>query len=397
MPSVTLDLGRYVTLRPRKDGTHRVFFQVPARLRPPGWLSLIPLPLDGGRRGDLSDLAEVARIQADAAALYAQLKGDRRQAPVHARDLPTLNRLWQDSTKFKAKSPTTQKGYAYHAGLILDWSASQKGGHRAVSTLTVTAIEAFLAVYEDRPTTRRHLKIVFSMLLKHAIVLGWISENPTKTIEVEAPESRVEIWEPSDVEFYMFAVAAAGQPTLAAMILTQWEIGQRMTDVRLFRGTWDWKPGTKAAEYDYRAGVFRFWQSKTKSYVTIPVSQRLQSYLVAAHDSASLYLYRDAATGKPFAENRLSHVFEAIRDVAKAVAGARHLVIRALRHSCVVQLARHEATVPEIASITGHSIKTVEQILSVYLPRDNEVAWNAQAKRGIVTGQSGNERSNGSV
>ena len=60
------------------------------------------------------------------------------------------------------------------------------------------------------------------------------------------------------------------------------------------------------------------------------------------------------------------------------------LVLRQLRHSCVVQLARAGCTVPEIAAITGHSISSVGRILSVYLPRDSTVARNAQVKRGIV-------------
>lgn len=64
--------------------------------------------------------------------------------------------------------------------------------------------------------------------------------------------------------------------------------------------------------------------------------------------------------------------------------GGRRLVLRQLRHSCIVQLARAGCTVPEIASITGHSIASVGRILSVYLPRDSTVARNAQMKRGIV-------------
>lgn len=378
MPSVTLDLGKYVTLRgPRADGTHRVFFQVPARLRPQDWPSLTPLPFTGVRRGDLTDADEVGRIRADATELYRRLLRGRAGKPVvsERRDLPTLNRSWQSSDHFKAKKPRTQKGYAYHAGLVEDWSASC--GHPAVSGITQARIEDFLAVYEDRPTTRRHLKIVLKMLLDRAIDLHWIEKNPAARISITAPETTVTIWEQADVEFYAFAAAAVGQPSIAAMILTEWEIGQRLTDVRLFR--WTLKADSPA-EYNAAQGVFRFWQSKTRSYVTIPVSDRLRAVLDVVRDDDNPYLFRDGATGKPFAEDRLGHVFA---DIRMRSAGP-HLTIRALRHSCVVQLARAGCTVPEIASITGHKITSVEQILSTYLPRDNQVAWNAQAKRGIV-------------
>jgi integrase len=379
---VTLALGKYVTLRPRKDGTYRVFFQVPARLRPSGWLSLIPLPLDGARNGDLSDLGEVGRIQGDAAGLYSRLKQDRAAPLPSRRDMPTLNRLWQSSTPFKQKKPRTQQGYAYHAGLIEDWSASVN--HPPVASMGRERIEKYLTTFDNRPTTRRHVKIVLKMLLDHAEAMGWIDKNPAAKIKMAAPKTTVAIWEPADVEFYAFAAAAAGQPGLAALILTEWEIGQRLTDVRLFRFTRDWKAGTKAAEYDAKAGVFRFWQAKTQQYVTIPVSDRLRAILTTCESDSSFYLFRDFATGKPFAEQRLAHVFEAIRDLAISLDVGRHLVIRALRHSCVVQLARAECTIPQIASITGHAAGSVQQIISTYLPRDNQIAWDAQAKRRLI-------------
>jgi transcriptional regulator with XRE-family HTH domain len=57
----------YVTLRgPREDGTYRVLFEVPARLRPQGWPPTRPLPVSARRRGDLTDQAEVAAIRSDA-------------------------------------------------------------------------------------------------------------------------------------------------------------------------------------------------------------------------------------------------------------------------------------------------------------------------------------------
>jgi hypothetical protein len=390
MPSVTLDLGRYVAIRPRADGTYRVLFEVPKRLRPSGWSAAIPLPLDAPRTGNLGDASEVARIQADAGDLYERLTTaraniERHFEPPPRRDMPSLIRSWQNTQRFKAKKPRTQQGYAYHAGLIEAWSATRN--HPPLAGMKLDKIEAFLALYDDRPTTRRHVKIVLGMLLDHAVALEWIARNPVDTIRMAAPRSSVQIWEEVDLDFYMFASAGAGQPGLAALMLTEWEIGQRLTDTRLFRGTWDWRAGTKAAEYDFKGRAFRFWQSKTQSYVTIPISDRLAEMLEATWDENSLYLFRDAATGKPFAEQRLSHEFDRIRDLAKAAAPevARHLVIRALRHSCVVQLARNEATIPQIASITGHSPFAAEQILAKYMPRDNDVAWAAQRKRGLIS------------
>ncbi len=72
----------YVSFRPRQDGTFRVLFEVPARLRPPGWPSTRPLPAQN-RRGNLEDSDEVERIIVDGKRLLAELE-KARHAALHA-------------------------------------------------------------------------------------------------------------------------------------------------------------------------------------------------------------------------------------------------------------------------------------------------------------------------
>lgn len=381
MPSVKLELGNYVTVRPawtkppKADGTRRVFFQVPERLRPSDWPSLIPLPTHGPRRGNLADGEEVGRIQRDAARLLEDLKAARTGATAarERRDMPALVRSWKQTQRFKDKKPKTQKGYEWHAGIVEAWAASLGGG--TVASIKSSEIEEFLAHYDDRKTTRRHILVVLKMLLEHAIDCQWLEKSPAARINAKAPKTKVTIWEQADVDFYAYGAVQAGQPALAAMILTQWQIGQRLTDCRMFRR------GKAGSGAEYQDSVFRFWQSKTNQYVTIPVSPALNVLLDQIKVDDSPYLFVDRTTGAPWDENPLSKAFVHLR---KACPKGRPLVLRALRHSCVVQLARAGCTVPEIASITGHSILSVERILSTYLPRDNEVAWSAQAKRGLV-------------
>jgi integrase len=355
-------------------------------------LSLLPLPLTGERRGDLTDPAEIARIQADARTLYGRLLADRTVAMAtpgpraQRHDMPTLSAAWQAGQHFKAKKPRTQQGYAYHAGLIEAWSASVN--HPLVASMTRQKIEEYLATFDDRPTTRRHVKIVLKMLLDHAVDLEWMDRNPIARMKMAAPKTSVVIWELADVERFSLAAALWGQPAMAALIRTQWEIGQRLTDVRLFRradrGN---SPAISAlgAEYNAVDGVFRFWQSKTQSYVTVPVSDALRGMLGDVEVEGSPYLFLDAHDLRPFDEQRLGHLFIALKAAVKKATGeARRFTLRGLRHACVVQMARASCTPPEIAAITGHSLTSVNHILSVYLPRDNEVAWNAQVKRGLV-------------
>lgn len=377
MPSVKLELGKYVTLRPRKDGTHRVFFQVPERLRPSDWPSLIPLPIKGGRAGDLRDLDEVARIQADAAMLYERLQGARAGRPVTApsRTLRHLVRTWQASSAYKDLKPRSQKHYSTYINHILTWSETCEPKHPDPTKFTRSDVEGFLSLFDEQPPTKKHCRKTMRLVMDQAVALGWRTDNPCDGIRLKkAPRSKSGVWEQNDVDLYVKAADEHGYTSISLIILLEWEIGQRLTDVRSFR------PG---AEFDSAAGVFRFWQEKTESYVTIEVSTRLRELLVVAADG-QLFLFRNERTGKAYTEERLSKTFAWVRSAARKK-GGRYLQLRWLRHSCVVQLARAGAEIPEIAAVTGHSPGSVMKMLDVYLPRDSHVASNAQRKRGIIS------------
>lgn len=387
MPSVQLELGRYVTVRPaftkppRKDGTRAVWFQVPERLRPSDWPSLIPLPVNGERRGDLSDPGELARIQADARTLYARLQAARRgaPAPVPHRSLRTLVRTWQEAQSWKKLKKITQDGYTTQINHILTWAQTCEPAQPDPTKLTRADIEGFLSLFDDKPTTRKAARKVMRLVMDQAVALGWRDTNPCDGIRLpKAPKSKALIWEQADVDAYVAAAEAPGHYTehrrsIALIILLEWEIGQRLTDVRGFRA---------GAEYDADAGVFRFWQQKTEAYVTLPISLRLRELLNEAADG-KLFLFTNEKSGKAYSGERLSKTFAWVRKAAEKK-GARPLLLRWLRHSCVVQLARSGCTIPEIAAITGHSHASATKILDVYLPADNKVAWNAQAKRGLI-------------
>ena len=383
MPSVKLELGRYVTVRPRVDGTSRVLLEVPPRLRPSDWSATIPLPVEEPRTGDLTNGREVARIQADAARLYRQLQAARAGRKASADfSFRTLVEAWETSQRWKALKPRTQQGYREMSRYVLTWA--QACGEPDPRKLTRAAVERYVASYDNRPALRYHQRKVLRLIMDQAQALGWRGDNPCDGVRVAMPRTQVEIWEQADVDRLMWAAAVGGHPDLAVLILTMWEIGQRLTDAIAFR---------RGAEYSAAEGMFRFRQSKTAAYVTVPVSDHLRGFLAAIErqelavdgrrkpDAPSPFLFHDGGTGRPFRDvNRLGHVFEDLRRRA----GGRHVVLRALRHSCVVQLARSGCTTLEVASITGHSVATVESILSVYLPRDSVVAENAQRRRGLI-------------
>lgn len=385
MPSVQLELGRYVTLRKRAGGTYRVFFQVPARLAPSDWPSLIPLPIQGERIGDLTDAAEVRRIQEDARSLYARLQAARAGRPAEPprRSLKTLVRAWQASSAYKQLKPRSQKHYSTYVNHILAWSETCEPQHPDPSRLTRADIEGFLGLFDEHPVTKKHARKTMRLVMDQAVALDWRKDNPVAGIRLKsAGRSKAAVWEHADVNAYVAAGESLGYASISRIILLEWEIGQRLGDVRGFR------PGM---EYDAGAGAFRFWQDKTDSWVTVEISPRLRELLAAAAGDEQLFMFRNERTGKAYTEERLSKTFAWVRNAA-VKAGARPLQLRWLRHSCVVQLARAGCEVPEIAAITGHSHASVAKMLDVYLPRDSEVARNAQVKRGLVAKRRASKR-----
>jgi hypothetical protein len=110
--------------------------------------------------------------------------------------------------------------------------------------------------------------------------------------------------------------------------------------------------------------------------VTIPVSNRLKTILDGA-DRISTQILTNTR-GRPWT----SDGFRTSWGKTCAKAGlADDLHFHDLRGSAVVRLALADATVPQIATFTGHSLKGVEAILDKhYLGRDVRLAEDAVRK-----------------
>lgn len=73
-----------------------------------------------------------------------------------------------------------------------------------------------------------------------------------------------------------------------------------------------------------------------------------------------------------------------MREATEGRGGPAWLVLRWLRRSCVVQLAKAGSEILEVVAITGYPLRSATNILQTYLPRDSHVARNAQVKRGLI-------------
>jgi integrase len=146
------------------------------------------------------------------------------------------------------------------------------------------------------------------------------------------------------------------------MVLALWT-GQRQGD--LLRLPWSAYDGQR----------IRLQQSKTGRRIVVPAGEPLKVMLDRAVRRCPLVL--TTTKGKPWS----SDGFRTSWAKACKKAGINGLTFHDLRGSAVVRLALVEATVPQIATFTGHSLRDVEAILDAhYLGRDVKLAEMAVTK-----------------
>jgi integrase len=165
----------------------------------------------------------------------------------------------------------------------------------------------------------------------------------------------------TDVQIDEFRSRAQPEINLA-MMLALWT-GQRQGD--LLRLTWS----------AYDGAEFKICQGKGRVQVQIPVGAPLKKLLDATQRKSPLILVN--SSGIPWTEDGFRTMWH---KTAKR-AGIVDRTFHDLRGTTVTKLALAGCTVPEIASITGHSLTQVKSILEKhYLARDPALAKGAISK-----------------
>ena len=358
---------RFVHVHERQDGTDHVFFSPPPESRPADWPATHVLPRLGEQVGSLSDGAFRRAVLADAELLNKQL--DRRMeqnrvlAGVKRYDMPSLFEVYRKSQRYKKLCDDSRKKNEFHMRYILKWSKS--ANHPDVREMSGEHVEDFLAVFDDREPLQVQIRSTLNILFKQAKKARWLKDNPIADIEWTPPESRLQnLWSQENIDTYVAASINFGHLGLAAFLLAEWEVGQRLNDMR------DARYG-----YKYIDGHFRVQQNKvkrtTKKKVQLPVTPKVIEAIERARIEGCDYVFPDTVAGRPFSYDRLRRRFEHVR-CAVAIPGEPHLLLQTLRHSCVVHMARAEEPLADIAQITGHSLVTVDQIMEKYLVRTDE-------------------------
>jgi integrase len=207
---------------------------------------------------------------------------------------------------------------------------------------------------KQSPRQADYAYAVLALILSWAKDRGTIDANPCERAGKVYSASRADkVWRDADQAAFL----RVAYPALSlAFQMAVWT-GQRQGD--LLALTWT----------AYDGASIRLRQSKTGRYVVIPVGAPLKAALDAVPRRAVTILTTQAGL------TWTADGFSASWRKAVRKAGITGLTFHDLRGTAVLRLALADCTVPEIATITGHSIRDVQSILdSNYFHRDVALA-----------------------
>jgi integrase len=274
--------------------------------------------------------------------------------------LASILRAYQDSAEFTGLAPRTQFDYIGKIAVIETAFADFP-----LSALTDKRTRGIFMAWRDRlaAKSRRQADYTWTVLariLSWALNRGLVESNPCARGGRLYRGSRADkIWTDDDeANFLRSAPAHFHLPLMLAL----WT-GQRQGD--LLKLPWSAYDGTH----------IRLKQGKTATRVVIPVGAPLRVALDAAIKHGPLILVNSLK--RPWT----SHGFQTSWRIAARKAGVVEVTFHDLRGTAVTRLAKVGCTVPEIANITGHSLRDVHAILDAhYLARDPTLAESAIRK-----------------
>jgi len=277
--------------------------------------------------------------------------------------LTGLLNAYEDSADFKTLADATKRGYTAHLRAI-----AVEFGDFPTSALADRRSRGDFLAWRDRLalSSRRgadYRFAVFARVLSWAYNRGLAPLNPLERPgRLYRAARKGNVWTVEDEAAFL---AKAPAHLHLALLLALWT-GQRQGD--LLRLTW--------AAYD--GEKLRISQSKTGARVLIPVGAPLKTALDAkAAEGRTAVTVLATRQGKSWTQDG----FRTSWAKGCEKAGITDLTFHDLRGTAVTRLAIAGCSVPEIATITGHSLRDVGAILdSSYLNRDYSLAVSAIEK-----------------
>jgi integrase len=271
----------------------------------------------------------------------------------------TIIAQYKAAPEFTGLAASTRRAYLTYIKLIED-----EFGDLPVTALADRRVRGEFKTWRDSfAETPRKVDYAWTTLarvMSFAKDRGIIATNPCERGgRLYVADRKDKIWTEQDIAAVL---AVASSEIQLALILALWS-GQRQGD--LLRLPWS----------AYETPYIRLRQSKGGRRVAMPAGAPLRTLLDATSRRGPLILTN--TLGRPWT----SDGFRTSWGKACERAGIDGLTFHDLRGTAVVRLAIAGASVPQIAAVTGHSLKDVEAILDAhYLGRDIQLAEAAVLK-----------------
>lgn len=286
---------------------------------------------------------------------FRRARGERR-APSPT-DLSSLITLYRGSSDFRRTKLVTRQEYDRYLDKI-----RMEFGRLSLDELQIPATRGSFKEWRDsmadKPRSADFAWMVLVRVLSFAKDRGIISVNiAERGGRLYRSTRRDRTW--SDIDVAAFEAVAPSYMRLAIQ-LALWT-GQRKGD--LLRLSWQ----------DFDGSNLRFTQSKTKARVLVPMGPLANALSSQRGNGAILRSSRGGAW--------TSDGFNTSWRKCCAKAGIADLTFHDLRGTAITRMALAGCTVPEIAAVTGHSLKDVEAVLDMhYLGGRAELAASAMRK-----------------
>ncbi|MCG2628825.1 tyrosine-type recombinase/integrase [Bradyrhizobium sp. WYCCWR 13023] len=271
----------------------------------------------------------------------------------------TIITRYKASPEFSGLAPATRRSYLAYIKLIED-----EFGDLPVAALADRRVRGEFKGWRDRfgntPRKADFAWTVLARVLSFAKDRGIIATNPCERGgRLYSGSRRDKIWSEEDIAALL---SIAPKEIQLALMLAIWT-GQRQGD--LLRLSWSAYDGTH----------IRLKQSKTGRRIVMPAGAPLKTVLDITERRGPVILTN--SLGRPWTSDGFRSSWGKLSDRA----GIEDLTFHDLRGTAVVRLAIAGATVPQIATFTGHSLRDVEAILDAhYLGRDIQLAEAAVLK-----------------
>jgi site-specific recombinase XerD len=309
------------------------------------------------------------------AAIADASQNRNRMPPVESR---ALAHAWASLTatpEFRALAQNTRSDYIRKASVFLAWA-----GDAPLSQLRRKTIRQYWRVLQER---RGHAMAngviaVLRLTLSHAVDEEWIAVNPASNLRMKSVAPRVVFWSDAECAAMLDAADELGEHGIGDAIVLALHTGQRQSDILAL-----------PAGLLGNDGMVRLEQRKTKSLVAFPATGILVSRLAAAERRNAAQwlkmraedrtLILDDRTGRRFNRYTFGHRFAEIRKRATLIEpGCLQKQFLDFRDTALTRLYMAGLTILQIAAISGHEIRTVDQVLRHY------VALNASDGRAAI-------------